>query len=134
MYRQPRVLVDELSRALAHSRLRNVDRDEALQLHRVDQQARLRRVARAELDQLGCARDLGDAARVRLEDRALSARRVVLRQLADLFEQLGAPRVIEVLRGDLLERSREPVEHVLAQRPLGGGWDAHVNREQDAPR
>ena len=58
------------------------------------------------------------SAGARLEDRALGARRVVLGQLADAVEQLGAARVVEVLGRQLLERPREPVEHVVGERAL----------------
>ena len=55
-----------------------------------------------------------------LEDRALGARRVVLGQVADAVEQLRAAGVVEVLGRQLLERAREPVEHVVGQRALVG--------------
>ena len=57
----------------------------------------------------------------RLEDRALGARRVVLGQLADPVEQLGAAGVVEVLGRQLLERPGEPVEHVVGERALVAG-------------
>ena len=49
------------------------------------------------------------------EDRPLRARRVVLRQLADAVEQLGAAGVIEVLGGELLERPGEAVQHIVGE-------------------
>ena len=134
MHREPRILRDQLTRALAHGGLRDVDRDEAVEIHGVDQQPRLRRVAGAELDELGRFGALADQRGAGLEDRALGACRVVLRQRADLLEQLGAARVVEVFRRDLLERPGQAVENVLAQRALGRRGNPNVNREQDAPR
>ena len=80
--------------------------------------ARLGRRARPELDELGRAGQRGDLGRSALEDRPLGARRVVLGQLADLVEQLGAARVVEVLGRQLLERPGEAVEDVVGERPL----------------
>jgi hypothetical protein len=58
MDREPRVLVDQLARALAYGRLGDVYRYEALNRERVQQRPRLGRVARAQLDQLRRARAL----------------------------------------------------------------------------
>ena len=74
------------------------------------------------------ARELRDVRRARDEDRALGARRVVLGQLADAVEQLGAARVVEVLRRQLLERPREAVEHVVGERALVARPQVGVDR------
>ena len=79
-----------------------VERNEASQLagiaQRVEQQARLGRRARAELDERVGAAGGRDLARPLLEDLALAAGGVVLRQAGDLVEELRAALVVEPLR------------------------------------
>ena len=120
--------------ALAHEALGHVDGDEALEraggVHRVQQQTRLGGAARAELDELDRAglRDqlAGDA----LEDRALGARRVVLGELADLLEQLGAAGVVEVLGRELLELASQALADVLRERARLVGVERVVERRR----
>ena len=125
-----RVLLDQRLRAVAHHALGDIERHVALEraggLQGVEQHARLRGGARAELDELAGACQLGDLLGAPLEDRALGARLVVLGELADPVEQLGAARVVEVLRRQLLERSREAVEDVLGKRTASAPsrWDS----------
>ena len=122
VHAQPVELLDQPLRAGAHHRLGDVDRHVAVQraglVHRAQQQARLGGGAGAELDQLGGARALDDLGGALLQDRPLAARRVVLGQVADLVEQLGADRVVEVLGRQLLERARQAVEDVVGQRAV----------------
>ena len=92
--------------------LRDVDRcvraEAAVVAQRVEQHASLRGRPGAELDQRrrGACR-LADPRGVALEDRALRPRRVVLGQPRDLLEELRPAAVVEVARGELLERLRE---------------------------
>ena len=120
---QPRILAGQLCRALAHDALGHVDRHVALERagggHRVEQQARLRRAPGTQLDELARA-GVGDQLRGdAFEDRPLGARRVVLRQLADLIEQRRAARVVEMLRWQLPVRPRQAVANVLGERAAG---------------
>ena len=125
---QPWVLLDELRGGGEHGRLGDVERHVAAQRpvrgHGVEQHARLRRVAGAELHELARAGVLGHLPGDRLEDPPLRAGRVVLRQLRDALEQLGAVRVVEVLGGQLLGGPREPVEDVLGEGALVAGAQA----------
>ena len=127
-------LVDQLVGAREHHRLGHVERDVAAQGarlgHRAQQQPRLGRRARAELDELRGAGGLDDLGAALLEDRALGARRVVLGQLADAVEELGAAGVVEVLGRQLLERPREAVEDVVGQRALVAGADEGLDDDR----
>jgi hypothetical protein len=115
-----RILLGQLGGAVAHHLLGDVDGHVAAQragvVERVEQHPRLGRGPRAQLDQLTSARQPRELVGLVLENRALGARRVVLGQLADAVEQLGAARVVEVLRRQFLERPREAVEHVVRER------------------
>src|SRR5207248_890339 len=51
---------------------------------------------------------------------------------ADLLEQLGPTRVVEVLRRDLLERPGQTVEHVVAQGSFAVRWQPAVDRDSHA--
>ena len=122
MHGQARIFAVELVRAGAHNRLGHIEWDVALERaggrEGVEHEAGLRGAPRAELHELVGAGELGQLARPLSEDRALGARLVVLGELADALEQLRAARVVEVLRRQLLERAREPVEDVLGERAL----------------
>ena len=86
--------------------------------------------ARAQLDQLASRPVAATiSAACALEDRALGARRVVLGQLADAVEQLRAARVVEVLGRQLLERPRQPVEHVVGEAALVRLVEAALDRD-----
>ena len=134
VHAQARVLLGERLRAVAHHALGHVHRHVALQraggVQRVEQHARLRGRARAELDELDRARQRRQLGRGLLEDRALGARRVVLGQLADPVEQLGAARVVEVLGRQFLERAREAVEHVLGERAFLAAVEMRVDPDR----
>ena len=64
-----------------------------------------------------------------LQNLAFGPRGVVLGLLADPLEQLGAPGVVEMLRRELLERAREPVEDVVGEASLVGGRDARADAD-----
>ena len=134
VHAQAGVLLGERLRAVAHHALGHVDRHVALQraggVQRVEQHARLRGRARAELDELDGARQRRQLGRGLLEDRALGARGVVLGQLADPVEQLGAARVVEVLGRQFLERPREAVEHVLGERAFLAAVEVRVDPDR----
>ena len=119
---EPRELCGERGAGVADHLLGHVDGDVAPQRAGVrqgaEQEPALGRRAGTELDELDGARQGGDIARALDQDRALDARGVVLRQRADLVEQLGAALVVEMLGRKLLEGAREPVEHVLAEGAL----------------
>ena len=108
---QARVLVDELVGDAARDLLGDVDGHVRLEragvAHRVEQHPALGGGARAELDQRPRRRRGDDLGRAGVEDLALAAGRVVLGQLGDPLEQLGAALVVEVLRRQLLERAGE---------------------------
>ena len=116
-----------------HDRLVDVEGDVALEAalagHRVEQRPRLRRHPRAQLDQLRGARAPTIVGRMAVEDLALAARRVVLRQRGDPVEQHGAALVVEELGRQLLQRAREAVAHVVGHRCRHRRWllddDAH---------
>jgi hypothetical protein len=131
---QPRVLVGERLRALAHHALGDVHRDVALErsrgVQRVQQHPRLGRSAGAELDELYRAGQLRQLLSPLFEDRPLGARRVVLGQLADPVEQLGAAGVIEVLWRQLLEGACEAVEHVLGERAFMRAVQVRVDSDR----
>ena len=79
-----------------------------------EQDLRLLRRTRAQLDQHRRFRRLGDIEGMFFQERPLGASGVVLRQHGDLLEQLAAQRVVEVLRREPLRRGRQPIPHVLA--------------------
>ena len=99
--------------------------------HRVEQDARLCRRARPQLDQgRRTARRRADVGGVVLQDRPLATGRVVLGQRRDLLEELRSPLVVEVARRELLEGLREARAHVgghAGERPPG--WQADVDRD-----
>ncbi len=131
------VLVDQGLRGFVGDLLGDVDRDVGAQAaggaHRVEQVARLRGRAGAELDQgAGSAGGGEDLARAVAQDLALAAGRVVLGQLGDLLEQLRAALVVEVLRRELLGRGGQPLAHVLRHRLGGAGVEVDVDRDHPA--
>ncbi len=138
VHAQPGVLAGERLGAVAHHALGDVHRDVALEragrLQRVEQHARLGGGAGAELDELDRVGQLGDLRGALLEDRALGARGVVLGQLADLVEQVGAAGVVEVLGRQLLERAREAVEHVVGERAFVRAVEMRVDADRLARR
>ena len=120
VHAQPGVGGAQLGGALANDALGHVDRDVARERprrrHRVEQQPGLRGAPRAQLDELGGGARGDDVPGVAFEDQPLGARRVVLLQLADLVEERGAVRVVEVLGRELLLRARQPLAGVLGER------------------
>jgi hypothetical protein len=72
--------------------------------------------AEAELDELTGAGYRDDLRGAAVQDHPLAARRVVLGELRDAVEQLGAALVVEVLRRQLLELAGEPVADVVGER------------------
>ena len=131
------ILVDQCGRAVAHHRLghvdRHVSRERAGLVQGIEQHPRLRGCAGPEFDQLGGAGGLGDVGREPLEDSALGARGVVLRQFADTVKQLRAAVVVEVFRREFFERPRQPVENVVGERALRGSVEValdHALRER----
>jgi hypothetical protein len=97
-HRQHRHLGLQLGDRLMQELFGNIDRNKALGGNRLAQAARLLAVAGAQLDHRAAgadpARDVGAVAQ---HDLALGARGVVLGQAGDLFEDLRAPLVIEIL-------------------------------------
>ena len=133
-HREPRVLVDQAGRGALGDLLGDVDRDVGLEAaglaHRVEQVARLRRRAGAELDQrAGIAGRDEDLARALAEDLPLGPSRVVLGQLGDLLEQLRAALVVEVFRRQLLRVGAEAGAHVACHRRRGVGVEVDVDRD-----
>ena len=120
--RQRVVVVDELLGGLANDGLGHVERDVAAQgarlLHRVEEDPRLDRRTRSELDELAGAGERDDLVGAFAQDLELGAGRVVLGELGDLLEQLRAAGIVEVLGRQFLERAREPGEDVAAERAL----------------
>ena len=130
---EPWVLVDQAFGGLAGDLLGDVDRRVGLEaagvLHGVEQVAGLRRRARAELDQGGGPAGCGDhLGRARFEDRALGPGRVVLGKLGDLLEELRSPLVVEVLRGQLLQRPAEADTGVGGEVVAFIGGLVHLDR------
>ena len=115
--------------------LGDVDRDvggEAAGVaHRAQQVARLRCRARAELDQgPGLPRRGDDLSRAPGEDLALGAGRVVLGQLGDLLEELGAALVVEVLGRQLLRLGGQAEADVARHREAAVGAQAHLDLDR----
>lgn len=96
----------EFGRAPAHHRLVHVERHvpskRSLADHGVEERERLRGSAGAELDELIHPGHACDCRCVPVQQCPLTARRVVLGKLRDPIEQLGAARIVEVLRRKLL--------------------------------
>src|SRR5205807_1720808 len=105
---------------VAQGRLAHVERDEApkgsVRRERVQQQPRLLRRARAQLDERVGGRARRDVACVAGEDRALGTGRVVLRESRDLVEEAATLLVVEPLRGEDLRARGEACAGVGPQR------------------
>ena len=123
----PRIELGQLLGAALDRRRRHVDRHVAAERvrarHREEKGARLGGRARPELDQLLGRRGLDDLRRAAVEDRALAAAGVVLGQLGDPVEELGAVGVVEELRRELLQRRLQQAvphlgRHVAARRAV----------------
>ena len=82
----------------------------------VDQQAGFLGGARAEFDQGSGSGRRGDLVRPRGQDLPLGARRVVLGQLGDLFEEFAAARVIQPLGRQPFRCAGEAPQHIGAER------------------
>ena len=94
---------------------RYVNRDIGREIGQViEQNRRLAAAPAPVLDQHGSASDAGaDLIDVCVEDSHLRTGRIVLLQLRDLFEQLGAPFVIEELARQLPDGLAQPIEDLL---------------------
>src|SRR5262249_31382846 len=57
----------------------------------------------------------GDAFRRRFQDLELGPRRIIFRQLGDLFEKAGARIVVEIFGGQALRYCAKPLKHVRGQ-------------------
>ena len=131
----PGILVADGRGRLAQRRLAHVERNEARERarrpQRVEQQARLLRGARTELDERVGLGDLRDLVGSLGEDRALGARRVVLGEPGDLVEELRAAVVVEPLRRQLLRVRREAARtrRGAARRSTSSGsmWTSMVS-------
>jgi hypothetical protein len=95
--------------------LGDVEWDVAAHVAGAKQNAGLRGGAGTDLDELAGARHREHVGGRIVQDRELGPSRVVLGQLGDPLEQLGAARVVQVLGRQFLERTRETVEDVLGQ-------------------
>jgi hypothetical protein len=114
LHRQVREIAREAGGRVAQEVRRDVHRHVARErAHRRQQQARLAAGAAADLHEAVDAADLALQLRRQAGQQArLGARRVVLRDLGDLLEQLGAAAVVEPDAGDVLLVVVESVEHV----------------------
>jgi hypothetical protein len=110
-----RKILTNLLRRLEQVIFGDIDRHVGGELVQVfEQYARLQAGTAAELDE---ARLLTDQRRnfadIVTHDAELGLGRVVLRQARDFLEQLRAPFVVEVLRGNHLLRLSEPVDQFI---------------------
>ena len=131
---EARVLGDDGAGCASKGRLADVEGNEPAQHAAVSQrgqeQARLLRRARSELDERVGAGGVGDGAGAGIEDLALAPGRVVLREAGDLVEELAAALVVEPLGGQLFRGGREPGARVaLERRPqvVAAEVDVEVN-------
>jgi hypothetical protein len=113
---QPRIAGTQVLCGTQQRFPRDVDRDiRGRQPQVIQQDARLQTAAAAELDQ---ADIIADAARhlrgVAGREIEFRPRHVVFLKLADLFEQLRAPLVVEVLRLQGLRRGQQAGQHLFA--------------------
>ena len=89
----------------------------------VEQRHRFRGGPAAQLDhlsQVGAARRLHAAARLRLEQRPLGPRRVVLGKGGDVLEERGSAIVIEILAGDFRRSPGEPCSPTILGKMILG--------------
>ena len=128
-------------RLLAHVE-RHEARERARVAHRVEQDPRLLRRSRAELDERVGAGDARDLRRPRLEDRPLAASRVVLGQARDLVEQLpsrgrrrttsaGCPSASSAARA---RRRTQRVAEVVGGEVHVDAWRRRVRLVMSVPR
>ena len=134
VHAQARILLGQLGRAFAHHALGHIDRDVARSVPACSSASSSTRVLVAvpEPSSTSSAASVSAAssARVALEDRTLGAGRVVLGQLADPVEQLGAAGVVEVLGRQFLERTRETVEHIVGERSVALAVEMGVDADR----
>src|SRR6185436_8540608 len=87
----------------------------------VDQQPRFASASAAELDDApDVAGGFGDVASMLLQHLCFRSCRIVLRQVADRFEQRGAEVVVEVARRDGLLDGGQARPHLIAKCPIAG--------------
>ena len=114
------VLAFDRAGGVAQGRLAHVERDEAPKgsagRERVQQQSRLLRRARAQLDERVGGRARRDVPCVAGEDRALGTGRVVLGEPCDLVEEAAPLFVVEPLRWEDLRARSETGARVGSQR------------------
>ena len=95
------MLTRKPTQRIAEEIRRNIDRHISRRCQRAEQARGLFTVAGTQVDQRGAAahahRDLG---RMQAEDGGFGARRVVLRQVGNRFEQTRAEGIVEKLRAD----------------------------------
>ena len=129
------VLAFDRAGRVTQGRLAHVERDEApkgsVRRERVEQQPRLLRRARAQLDERVGGRARCDVSGVPAEDRALGTGRVVLREPRDLVEEAATLLVVEPLRREDLRARREAGAGVGPQR---GGEVVGTEVDVDAGR
>jgi hypothetical protein len=89
-------------------------------VHGVENQAGLHRAAGAEFHQRGRPQLVHQRRHLGLEYRPLGARQVILGQFCDVFEQLRAAMVVEVLGRQLLLRLGESAGDVAQHGRAGG--------------
>jgi hypothetical protein len=128
LHRQVREVAREAGGRVVQEVGGDVDRHVALQrMHRREQQARLAARAAADLDEAVHAADLAlELGREAGQQARLGARRVVLGDLGDLLEQLGAAAVVQPDAGDVLLVVVEAFEHVGLELRI----DAERRRER----
>ena len=110
-------------RAVAQEIARNIHRHIGAGGNGIEQQRRLRRAARSQLDHRAARPDRRrQFARMAGEQRHLAARRIIFRQTGNILEQCRSGRVIEPARRNRLLRLRQSRMNVGAK----GDIDAAV--------
>ena len=95
---------------------RYVDGDVHRRTQVLQEQAHLDTRAAAQLDETGAVTDqFGDLLRVAVEDRYFGARKIILRQFADTFEELRADMIVKEFGRQNLGRGGESCQHFLYQ-------------------
>src|SRR5687767_1413022 len=106
----------ELERGRFQEITAHIDRDvrlgAALRAHGIENEPRLRRTPGAELHQRAWLDESDDLPNDGLQQCPLGAREVILGQLGDLLEEVGATLVVEVLRGQLLRGGRQAAPYI----------------------
>jgi hypothetical protein len=95
---------------------RHVESRHSCRSHCGENNPALLRTPGTELDQSAGAQVWNQVRHPRLQQRALGSGRVILRQPGDFLEQLRAPVIVEVFRGELLLWCRKTRRH-LRQHP-----------------